>query len=183
MSVDSYNVVRKTPEGKRIVIWDMLSPCGRDYCPINNVCNYNGNGQCVVEKKYIQAVFERVIKDYWDVVEESQLQRAGTLLIPMYLHLIKFKKFELSLSNPTISDHKGNPKVHPIYREIREHIKVINNLWISILGNPIEAEDRGLGGYLNDGDPDYVEEMFRSSGKDKIRRLPVRKSKEAVCDG
>jgi len=44
----------------------------------------------------------------------------GQHIMPLYRHLFKMLKFELSLRSIEGLDPKGQVRIHPVYREIRE---------------------------------------------------------------
>jgi hypothetical protein len=92
------------------------------------------------------------------------MQMVGLFIIPLYHHLIKFKKAEYELKN---SMDKG--KVSPIYREMRETMKLIREMLADISkkvggGLSIEEAKDVVDAAILYGDPDYYDKMSSASG-------------------
>ena len=119
-------------KGKQLYMWDAASPCKHTQCRIFEICPYVKQKDCVVEKRYLHVAFNQIIVNHGEDLTESQLYRAGTLIIPLYAQLIKLKILELSVPSPLTYSSKGDVKIHPVYKEIREIIQHINRTFLSV---------------------------------------------------
>jgi hypothetical protein len=164
--------VTKTKAGHKITLWEALSYCHKRECLIAHLCPYiNGaNGRCEVERRYIQAAFNSVVIANKNDLTETEIHHAGTILLPLYTHLVKFKIVELSLKSPLLDKKDKNdvPIIHPIYREIRSTIKDIHTIWSSLLGPKFRKSPVGNDGDLIEhGDPNYADNLYVSEKKKK----------------
>jgi hypothetical protein len=64
--------------------------------------------------------------------DETLLFKVGMHILPLYKTLCKLKMDELSTVHPIFVTHRGDRKADPVYKEIRETIKMINMAWKDI---------------------------------------------------
>ncbi len=156
-------------------VWDYVSSCLGDKCPLSEVCTYKASPsnksvkKCGIERYYIRTIVEPFAVLAQELKDPFIMHWIGLHLVPLYHHLVKFKKVERALSSPMDKTKAGDLRVHPIYREIRNTIKAIRTEWKTSTLVQI-AKDEGyfgrlpspLGG-LEDGDlhgdPDYVSSL------------------------
>ncbi|MDX9788991.1 MAG: hypothetical protein RBT11_19610 [Desulfobacterales bacterium] len=154
------------------VSWDMIKDCDAETCAMAALCPYAKTGICKVEQQYIRAVFSPLN----ELIEASPnafvFNQVGLQLIPLYHHLIKLKMIELSIGRDGMvyKDPKGQLKVHPIYKEIRDTMNAINRQWreggllhIAQKAGYLSGADGGTTPELQDimenGYPDFYEKM------------------------
>ena len=135
--------------GYKWIIFDAAPECQGEACAIFNQCPYANVGKCTVETKYCSAVFDTIIEDIGEKLSQKLLNKISLHLMPLFGQLVKFKKIELSVSDPVIVMANGRILMHPIYEEIR---KVISS---------IERTQRSMG---IDGEYMEVKEMWRGRG-------------------
>lgn len=150
-----------------VVMWSPIPPCEPDECPIGKTCPYQGTRvtNCAMQQKYLMFVFEAIILKHGKKMDEEKMQQVGFHLIPLYGHLVKCKIEEYALSRVTYLTSKGEYKIHPIYREIRQILSQIHAVYKEIFPNAIPGKklpDALDVGAIH-GDPDYYEAV--SSGK------------------
>ena len=153
-----------------VVLWSPIPPCEPDECPIGIDCPYKGTRvlNCSMQQKYLMFVFESILITHSDKMDDEKMQQVGFHLIPLYGHLVKCKIEEHALRRVTYLTAKGEIKMHPIYREIRQIISQIQSVYKEIFPN---APVGRVGGNLPKaidmesayGDPDYYDAV--SSGK------------------
>ncbi|MGD9700588.1 hypothetical protein [Acinetobacter sp.] len=119
-----------------LVAWDCIQDCVPDRCHIGQSCEYahishsnkGTGGKCALQTEYIQSFISTVLKTY-KYLDESDMFKVGMHLVPLYSQLCRQKIVEKAVGDIMQLDHRGNMKVHPIYREIRDTIRVISGLW------------------------------------------------------
>ena len=86
---------------------------------------------------------------------QEQVVRIGFELLPLYKMLFKFKVYEYCLADPTCPGDRNVLKMHPIYKEIRETVKTINQVWKDINGGRV-------GNLASDqhGEPEFSEALM-----------------------
>jgi len=160
--------------------WDFVSDCKGGECDLFKVCEYakeyvsagieKQRRKCGVEAYYIR----RVSHPFFEIVQNLKdpfiMQWVGFHIVPLYHHLVKFKKVERSLENPMMMTVRGDSVIHPVYREIRNTIAAIRKEWKNS-GLMQIAKDEGYLGRLPsplagddddpiDGDPDYHDTLY-----------------------
>ena len=161
----------RTP--KKVAAWDAVQVCPQnDDCPLHLDCPYlpaiiqsASVKKCAIQQHYLSYVFDNLVTNNIKELDQNQLDQIGFLLMPLYGHLIKFKMLEyaLNIKTGTVSMNKLNtPILHPIYREIRETIKLISSMqWqvgLAVARKPtstfkpptVEELMDGRGGMLHD---------------------------------
>ena len=133
-------------------VWDYIGPCQGDECPLNDVCTYKTTSKsktkkCGIERYYIRTIVEPFAQLAQELKDPFIMHWIGLHLVPLYHHLVKFKKVERALSNPMDKTRMGDLRVHPIYREIRNTIKAIRTEW-KTSGLIQTAKDEGYLGRL-----------------------------------
>ena len=88
-----------------VVAWSAIADCLRHRCRIEEQCHYQKTGKA------------------W---------RVGMHLIPMYKTLCKLYMDELAVTHPTYESDKGTRHSHPVYKEIRDTLKMIMMIWKDI---------------------------------------------------
>ncbi len=110
-------------------------------CPVRDLCTFTKAGHCSTQVNYIKAVIKFVIMNYYRSVSERQMFEFGMHILPIYRILCKMKLEELSVNSILT---KTGAKANPIYKEIRETYKLINQMWkdSGILALKSELEDK-----------------------------------------
>jgi hypothetical protein len=120
--------------------WDAVGECLNMNCNIVHLCNYDKNGKCKAELKYLGSVNHMIFKNFSEVLDEPTLFRVGRHLMPLYKHLCKMKMYELQVTDVIWEDENGKLKAEPIYKEIRDTIKAIEAVWKSTGLSKFEIE-------------------------------------------
>ena len=113
----------------RLYQWDAISDCTMKECPAYKLCDIYARGKCRVMQKYMLSLVEVVYRNYADRLTEPLLYKIGMHLLPLYRQLCKMKIEELGVERVTVQTARGGVQAHPIYKEIRETIKLISLLW------------------------------------------------------
>jgi hypothetical protein len=114
---------------RMLISWDAIPRCSGESCPITNICDYAQDRNCTVTYQYVKGVALIMFRNYKDELSEEQWLRVGLHLMPLYKALCRMKIYELGLGTVVNIDDKGSRKVNPIFKEIREQIKVISMEW------------------------------------------------------
>lgn len=163
--------------------WDAVADCVEVNCPIFSLCPYEKKGKCMVELKYLKSVNVMLFKNFKDVIDEPTFFRIGMHLLPLYKSLCKMKMYELKVTDVVWEDANGKLKAEPIYKEIRDTIKLIEQVWRSTGLNKLqviyENPELDMGGepkkYATMGDIP-IDEFEKEQKKKKKKRRMVRRS-------
>ena len=135
--------------GYPVVMWDAVPMCKGMGCSLGIACPYfiaRGGVvtgyRCDLETRYLAYVYDTLTA----VMPATKLtpdvmHSIGLFVIPLYHHLIKFKKAEYGLKS--VCDVTG--KVSPIYKEMREIMRTIRGFMVDIVTktgaglSPVEA--------------------------------------------
>lgn len=115
--------------------WDACDPCRHHDCPLIHICDPPDNTDlCIVQKKYLRGVALAIGESYIDqMIEDQTLSfRIGSELFPLYKMLVKLKMAELTVLDPVIDGLKVGPRVHPVFKEIRETISTIDRTYAKL---------------------------------------------------
>jgi hypothetical protein len=121
--------------GKKLVAWIPLQPCHAERCPVAHLCPYEsrkskgGLKKCGLQHKYMDTIARMIQDNFVLRMTEPQLFRIGTELIPLYMILARLKMVELGTKSPEITTLRGEVRIHPVYREIRETMRAIESKW------------------------------------------------------
>jgi hypothetical protein len=128
-SLDLYK--GKFDDGEALIAWDSIQDCVKETCPIFRKCEFVKKGKCSLQVQYIQATVKTVYAVF-PRMDKGTSYRIGMHLMPLYSQLCRQKMVELSLESITFLDHKGKVCIHPIFKEMRETIKLITLIWRDI---------------------------------------------------
>lgn len=110
--------------------WDVVPKCTDELCPANQLCDYPRNvGKCQVTAVYLRAAAQTIFQNFSEILDEPTLYRIGIHLMPAYRTLCRLKIEELGVTKVISISSQGKPTANPIYREIRETIKLVEFLW------------------------------------------------------
>jgi len=126
--------------GNSLWSWDALQDCEGKSCPAAPRCQYlekalergESLSKCRVMATYLKSVSTTILGNYEDKMDEGQLFRVGMHIIPLYRNLIKMKIEELGVRRVVNQDEKGKLSINPLYKEIREYIKLLEQMWKSV---------------------------------------------------
>ncbi len=167
----------------KMFAWDSIRECNGDasaegfdsdtICPAHNLCSYVKRGKCAVQVKYLESLYSSILSSY-SYLDEAMLWKIGMQIVPLYLQLVKLQIIELSLGSPVYNSEKGTVLVHPVYREIRETLKVIHLMWKDLdlafnfkekpkfIDNEGEEEESAKKKLYDQGDPQFYKKLISS---------------------
>ena len=147
---------------KELFSWEPIPACNDIRCPLRNKCDYtvkDGN-KCKVVAGIVMAAAINIMKNFGNKINNAQRNRVGKHLMPLYVSLARLYVYEASLESASFTDNKGNPKINPVYKEIRETIRGIDLQWKNI----------GLGEIpIEEGDENWYTRM-ESEAQDQMKR-------------
>lgn len=116
-----------------LVAWAAIEDCTAELCRIMHLCMYKkstatSTAKCGLQRVYIQATAEMIHRCFEKELQgdENLLFRVGMHLMPLYKTLCKLKMEELSVTYPVYATPRGDRKADPVYKELRETIKIID---------------------------------------------------------
>jgi len=108
--------------------WDAVSDCLGENCSCYSACEYEKKGKCRLQLNYLKGITNIIYRNYKEKLDEPTCFRVGMHLIPMYGILCRLKMEEMMVMSP-VHNTKAGIKIHPVYKEIRETIRGIENMW------------------------------------------------------
>lgn len=153
-------------------VWNTVQECTPSVCPVENLCKFRskGKGKCAAIRTYLAQVYSDMLETNQRELDSARLHQIGLHLLPIYKTLVRLLMEELVVLRATTVSPKGTVGVHPIFKEIRSTVKLIDQLWRSI---GLQAPPTG-GLPLKDANPvdgeGYYEEMERKA-KERLRNL------------
>lgn len=136
------NKGRTNDKSMQLFSWNAVAKCRPHRCPARDECPHEKIGRCTIQTKYLRSVEKVIFKNYLGVLSEDQFFRVGMHLIPLYKILSRLKIEELGVKKIISRDKNKKMVVHPIYKEIRETIKMIEFTWKSLGLKPTPLEER-----------------------------------------
>jgi hypothetical protein len=122
-------VKAKDSNGNALVVWDLADECRRDDCPLHSRCIYDKQEVCGLEKIYLREVVKLIyVLEKNNKLPQFSMHVAGTMLVPLYKQLCRFKIHEMSLKNVMFETTK-RAGIHPIYKEYRDTVKLLLSIW------------------------------------------------------
>jgi len=121
--------------------WDVIEYCDPDVCRAIVYCTYQKSTEerkkkCAIQDDFMRGLAAVLFRNFPDLKEEVWFQ-IGLLMAPLYRVLCKLYITELGFPDTLIDSPMGGLKVNPIYKEIREQIKAIDNTWKSLGLSPV----------------------------------------------
>lgn len=155
-----------------LIAWDFASDCTGDKCPVFNRCMYlngwEGKDRCRMQQQYflhIIRAFASAAGKNDERVGQEDVIRFGYSLLPLYGQLFRFKLFELGNSELLTLNARGEVRINPIYKEIREIIKTIHGVWRDICQSiKPEKEKAAVPGL---GDDAFIDALYCVGEKPK----------------
>ena len=153
-----------------LLAWDFSVNCKKEGCTFFDRCKYQIDAtvitkkeKCLMQKKYmkniIAAFLEKMVMKK-DNTEED-IVKFGFELIPLYAHLFKFKMYEFGNEDILVYSPRGDQKINPVFKEIRETIKAINGVWRDITGKHLPGKNPS-----QIGDDSFIDAMYTVSEED-----------------
>lgn len=151
------------------VSWDACMNCGED-CPIQGSCSQSDfMGKCGLQKNYLNEVYKALVADLKSDLTHQKVLIIGLKILPLYTQLFKFKLLEFSLNQNITVFSKSGVKIHPVYKEMRETIKLLVPLLriveVGYAQPKVDPkEPKSVGEFEADfssGDPNYYEGLSK----------------------
>lgn len=149
--------------GKELIAWDCIQECDLEVCPIAETCIYQNSNKekCGIQIAYLNSLTNMIFSSY-RYLGQDILFKVGMQLIPLYSQLCRQKIVEKSLKSITYHDNKGVLRIHPIYKEIRETLKVITGItreigFISYPNPDLPPDKEGF------GDPNHYRNISQNT--------------------
>jgi hypothetical protein len=158
-----------------LVAWAAIENCMPTLCHIEHLCSYQKTDgrkmrKCGLQKNYIQNVSSMIHRCFHKELgaSESLLFRVGMHLMPLYKTLCKLKMEELSVHSPVTTTLRGDRKVDPVYKEIRETIKIVMMCWkdLGLDGSLLS----GAGNVLRGVSRGYEDELFEEEPEENVTK-------------
>ena len=126
--------VRKGNYGDELALysWDAVPDCKDERCKAHFMCEFDRRGKCTTMMQYLKGTSQMIFKNFGEVLDEPTFYRVGMHLMPMYRTLCRLKIEELGVNNIVTTSDTGRKQANPIYKEIRDTIKIIDSLWHSL---------------------------------------------------
>lgn len=140
-----------------VVVWHNLLDCDEE-CVVSDSCSdLYSHVKCVRNRHYFDYILDACLKTYGSYMNEKMMVQIGMHIMPLYSQLFKLKLLEssLSISGMMSVNKQGTLTPHPVYKEIRQTINVLDHLWGKVGGKGLMIDDDGAN-YLS-GDNSYTD--------------------------
>lgn len=171
MRIQTHEKLKKT-----YPVWSATPNCILTQCPAYHACPYDKEAaqKCQLILKYLRTCELMVVDNFYEQLDESQLFRIGMHLMPLYKQLVRLKIVEMGVTTLEDIGLRGQIKIHPVLKEIRETLRAIDQQW-TLLGldeklKAPEIDDKGKVIDLN-----YYDRMEKESLKEQNDRLVRRR--------
>jgi hypothetical protein len=128
---EKMKVAVKKIETAAAKVWSNIDPCNEE-CPLLGDCPHVASGKCAVQRDYLRTVMSGLLagaRGPSGKVDEHKMVVIGYHLMPLYTQLIKFMMKEQEYRGAKFyTTEKGDIKVHPVYREIRNILSSIHSI-------------------------------------------------------
>ena len=112
--------------------FDTVKKCSES-CKIYEICTMKRVGEkCQIERLYIATAMKPIYDELGTVLTSFDKIRLGLHLTPLYQLLARLQKESITQENVAHSTDSGLIRIHPIYKEIRETIKIIDDMWSTL---------------------------------------------------
>ena len=144
------------PDYGHLILWDNIPDCTGTACPAYAPCHWASKdvpgSKCYAVQNYLRTVTDKIYHSVGAELTEIQKTRIGLELIPLYRTLIRLKLEEIGVQRVTYTTPKGMLAVHPIFKEIRETVKLIEATMSSIGVHDLDIDMsvRFARGYMRD---------------------------------
>ena len=140
---------RGMDEGKKnLFSWEPIPDCTDELCPLREKCSYVSRGvKCHVVAGIVKSAVLNILNNYGTQLNNALRNRIGLHLMPLYVMYAKQCVYEASLSTPNFNDNKGNPKIDPVYKEMRETIRTIDLQWKTLGLADMVVDAKSTGSY------------------------------------
>ena len=164
-------------DNKPLFSWEPIPDCTNEHCPLDKQCTYiKRDGKCLVISKFVRSAAENIVRNFGHKMNNAVRNRVGTNLMPLYVILAKLYVAEAAMNSPMYTDFKGNPKMHAIYKDIRETIRAIDMQWKNLGLMGMHPGGKAIG--EEEGLENYYTEMEGSDLKDIETKRKERKKQE-----
>jgi len=157
--------------------WDVVQECGMKQCPAYVTCPLDKDGKCGVMMQYLRATSAMFFNNFAEVLGEVEFYRIGMHMMPLYRMLCKLKIAEIGAVKVVISGVGGRKYINPIFKEVRDTIKLIESTWMSIGLNLKGGVQPKVPKHI---DEDYYSMLESDNVLTKEERNLLKKSKRLV---
>lgn len=168
----SLSVARGREEGLPLYEWAPVPLCNEEDCPLSARCPYTTcqKTYCRVIKGIVSSASNNILNNHGLKLTNSQKNRVGQHLMPLYIALARMYVLEAGLLSPQIQTKTG-VKMHSVYREIRETLKSIDMIWknIGLIDDPVNESD--FDNYYDNMEAEVQAELKESRVKLKKRKI------------
>lgn len=127
----------------QLVSCDVVPFCNPNICKAAGLCNSckDPTRKCLVLLGYMKSVIRMIWRNFGEELTEVQLFKVGMHILPLYKILGRLKLEEAGTEEIVDVDNRGRKYINPIFKEIRETIKIIEFAWEKARLPVIESGD------------------------------------------
>ena len=154
-----------------LIAWDFAFKCRYEDCGLFERCTYvkhwtmrrdelgkaGRTDKCRMQQRYMKSVIYAFVEKMRNAkkTEQEAVIKLGFHLLPLYAQLFKFKLLEIDNDEILMTTARGDQKINPVYKEIREIIKTITTVWKDI-GDSVKMRVNPT----NIGDSAFIDAMY-----------------------
>lgn len=106
-----------------------IKKCDPSKCKISSICEQANDGKCAVEETFLLGIYSDWTDEkngIGDQLNQIQLDRIGSHLMPLYMQLVRFSMEILGLDGTSYENKAGIKSEYPQYKGQRDVLKHIN---------------------------------------------------------
>ncbi len=165
-------------EELQIIMFDAIQHCRTTDCPIYDKCPYPKDPmtRCMVEMTYLKAIRTSIWKDVGAKMTQALLNKIGLHLLPLYHQLIRLQMYAYSIADVAYLTARGQIKINPVFKEIRDCIRTIESTQKSMGMAPeflhamLPEEERLMG--LKKANPDFGDSDYMDRWRQRSSVFP-----------
>ena len=175
-------VITKGPNecGDTIYAWDVVQRCTHENCPASLQCQYKSSieeeGERKVMRNYIRSISMVLVQEGEEKLSALKRYQIGMHIIPLYKTLCKLKIEEVGVERIVTETPRGTLVANPLYKEMRETVKAIDQMWRNLDWSAASAEGVSPKFQSDTSYYDAMEKQAFAEMSDKVRPLRKKRS-------
>lgn len=126
------NMFLTTQRGNDALFLEYVNRCTEDQCPFFERCGFLKDGLCGFEASFFVRIVKFLLRlEHEGRITETAFTHCAIAILPLYRQLLQLYKVECSLDGEMfmIENGRQTTKIHPVYKEIREVLSKIADMW------------------------------------------------------
>jgi len=126
------NLFITTQRGSDALFLEYVNKCKQEDCPFYERCGFIKEGLCGFDASFFVRIVKFLLRlEHDGRISETAFTHTAIAILPLYRQLLQLYKVECSLNGEMfiIVNGQVTTRIHPVYREIREVLSKIAEMW------------------------------------------------------